>query len=608
MSAFDLFPSEQATKIEGGKPVDLSDGAGFFEGALTAPFKGAAKGLVVEPTRVLNLGLSAIPSAIDAAFGTSTRDWWFENTTMERTSKRFTPNPRETGIAGQMLHALFDIGSQAVVGGPGAVLVSKTVGGSMEGIEQGLDTLTAMKKGALEGGAAAAGVALPIAIPPVAGSRIPALVQQLGYGVGTNVPMGVAQRGLTYQVLADAGYRDMAEQYKALDEGALLTDLVLGVAFGGLGHVLQAKGAKLGALNASDVDAALTKRNAYHIEVDTAPGLARDGQTRDAHVESVMKATQDLIEGRPVDVSEMLRATNFEPNPGVDAQRTELARATGEVIAPIRKALTEAEAAHQSPDYVESRRQLAQIEHQVTQLEDQARTAYDAGKHDEVTRLRAEVDTLKAERDRLDQQAHANLQSLVEGENKGTLGGKPEALGAPVEHPPEKIHAALKAEGLDTSEENVAKVKLIARARALDAAAVDALPERMPDGEYMARIKEIANAEQSAQAPGAGSAKAGDAGSRAKAGEPGGQGTEAAGGKPGEARPSGEGTGHIDDAEVRAAESIAQQYPEMFVTLEDGSTVSAHAAMQQANEVIAQAQLEAKAFEAAVLCATRVGG
>jgi hypothetical protein len=200
------------------------------------------------------------------------------------------------------------------------VLVSKTVGGSIEGIEQGLDTLTAMQKGAIEGGAAAAGVALPIAIPPVAGSRIPALVQQLGYGVGTNVPMGIAQRGLTHKVLADAGYADMAEQYKALDEGALLTDLVLGVAFGGLGHVLQAKGAKLGEVRPSDVDAALTKRNAYHVEVDTAPGLARDAETRDAHVDSVMKATQDLIEGRPVDVSETLTATNFQPHPQVNAR------------------------------------------------------------------------------------------------------------------------------------------------------------------------------------------------------------------------------------------------------------------------------------------------
>jgi hypothetical protein len=60
---------------------------------------------------------------------------------------------------------------------------------------------------------------------------------------------------------------------------------------------------------------------------------------------------------------------------------------------------------------------------------------------------------------------------------------------------------------------------------------------------------------------------------------------------------------------VRAAENIAEQYPDMFVTLEDGTTVSAADAMRMANEVIAQAQARGEApSRLAVECALRVGG
>lgn len=539
MSAFDLFPAEAADKVERGRAVDLNAGPGFFEGAMSAPLKGAAKGLLVEPARVLNLGLSFAPELVDQALGSHTRDWWFENMMLERASRRLTPNPREVGVAGQMLHALFDVGSQAVVGGPAMVGMLKAAGKSIEGVEEGLDVGTAMRKGAIEGTAAGVGVALPISMKPIA-SKIPELVQQLGYGVAANVPLGIAQRGLTHQVLDAAGYKDMAEQYKALDEVGLMTDFVLGVAFGGLGHAIEAKGARLPIISPSEVDAALTRRNAYHLEVDTAPGLAQNAQTRDAHVDSMLKATEDLIAGRPVDISETLRAADFEPNPTVDKGRAATVAQSQKVMEPI------------------------------------IRAADEVRKVDEAAAAKAG-----------------------------------EQLELPI--PPERaaqIETALKAEGIESTPQNVLQVHIIAQARAVDAAAVDAIPLTLSDSAYLAKVQEVidgnqktANAGAAGQEPAG--ARAGAEGDNARQGQ---EGASPAGREAGKTQQGGEGARRIEEAEIRGAEELVAKNPDMLVTLEDGRTLPAHQVLAQADEVIAQAQNDAKAFEAAALCATRRGG
>jgi hypothetical protein len=133
---------------------------------------------------VLNLGLSPIAGAVDQALGTNTRDWWFENMMLERAARKVTPNPREVGVAGP--DPAFALRCRRPGGHARARrrARAKTVGKSIEGVEQGLDVGTAMQKGAIEGGGAALGVALPIAMPYMVGSRIPGLVQQIGYGVG----------------------------------------------------------------------------------------------------------------------------------------------------------------------------------------------------------------------------------------------------------------------------------------------------------------------------------------------------------------------------------------------------------------------------------------
>lgn len=623
MSAFDLFPTEAAAKMERHAPVDLNE-TGFFTGSLSAPAKGLAKGLLVEPARVMNLGMSLIPAAIDQAYGTNSRDWWFENMMLERASRAVTPNPREVGMAGQILHSLTDVGGQAIVGGPALVGISKTVGKSIEGVEEGLDPLAAMKKGAIEGGSAALGVALPISLPITVGSRIPGLAQQLAYGVASNVPLGIASRALTHEVLAK-DYPEMAEQYKALDEGALATDLVLGLAFGGLGHAIASKGAPLPLIRPSDIDAALTRRNAYHIEVDAAPGLAKNGETRDAHVESVLKATEDLIAGRPVDVSETLRATDFEPHHELDKARTDLQAQTEKVAEPIwreadaTRVLEEAAATRargpEADQLLSARRSpyvdlVPGFERLMAQSEALVQRAKDiAGGNTHAATDQQVLDAIAESR-----RAGAALAEVLT-KPKGELApaAKTEALGAAKPIEPARaaqIQTSLKAEGVAVTPENVQTVHMIARAHELDAAAVDALPDNLPDAEYLAKLKEIVDAKQATETPDQNRQVAAGAGPGAGGGEarPGAQEGQGAGRQPAKAAGGGEGAGAVEAAEVRGAEELAAAHPDMLVTLEDGTTATAAAALAKADEVIAQAEHDARGFEAAVMCATRRGG
>lgn len=354
MSFLDLDQRQEAQITEwamANGTASVEPTPGFLDGSLSAPIKGAAKGLVVEPARALNLALSHVPVAVDAVAGTKSRDWWFEHMVggMAPTVKALSVDPRATGMAGQLLHGFFDIGSQAVVGnmmgGPGGAAIytgiNKTIGGAATGIDEGLDAHTAMQKGAIEGAAAAVGVALPMTMTPMVGTGIPALLQQLGYGAAANVPLGIASRYLTHQTLEDGGYKDMAQQYKALDENALIADAVLGAAFGGLGHWMQGRAAQKAKAEAdasdrarsllgrepmpSEVDAALTVLKADHIE-KSGPGLPKDAASRNAHVDAVTAALDDLIAGRRVAEHSPVLEAEFVPNRAADEARATIAQ------------------------------------------------------------------------------------------------------------------------------------------------------------------------------------------------------------------------------------------------------------------------------------------
>lgn len=211
--------------------------------------------------------------------------------------KAMTPDPATTGSAVQVLHGvgegayLLTVGS--LLGGPlgGAATVGSVEGGSryQELREQGVDRGTAAASGAVTGITSAAGAFLPAAY----GST---LLARLASGAGTNEGFGIVNRFADHQILEAGGYPEMAEQQKVFDGTQMLVDAALGATFGSIHHFTATR-------DVEKQDAALTANLALR-DRQSAPGVATDPQAANAHQNALEKAQADLLQRKPVDVSD----------------------------------------------------------------------------------------------------------------------------------------------------------------------------------------------------------------------------------------------------------------------------------------------------------------
>lgn len=219
------------------------------------------------------------------------------------------PDPQTTGWLANVLQGVGSvvpqatIGTLATLGNPigGALAVAETKGfARMKELQAGgVDERTAAIAGTVEGVAQGAGFLLPASLT---GS----LLTRAASGSAINTALGMTQRGITGKVLEDAGYPEMADQYRMLDSAAIFTDAILGGAFGALDSGGRAP-------LRSERDAALAANNIRHMEIETAPGIPADLATRASHVKAVDLATSQILRGERVDVS--LRAANFVDRP-----------------------------------------------------------------------------------------------------------------------------------------------------------------------------------------------------------------------------------------------------------------------------------------------------
>lgn len=282
MSYFGLNAVNQNQQLDeaASNPAGFNTDVGFFDNTGTAAVSGLYSGLVAKPDQLLWAGMDKIVSPI-AKFvneNTSINDTSAEYITEQRKLaeqqvKRLTPDAATTGTAGQVLHGLFDMGGQAVVGtllaGPagGAAAVTSLQGfseferltakgvdfrtaqesGLVQGITAGAGTLIPMSLGLRAGGALAESVGAQLArtgesaVRNVAATAVRA-APDIAYAAGTNIAFGMAQRGLTAKTLRDGGYNEMANQYDIFDRQSIAIDAVLGVAFGGVGRFMNARG------------------------------------------------------------------------------------------------------------------------------------------------------------------------------------------------------------------------------------------------------------------------------------------------------------------------------------------------------------------------------
>jgi hypothetical protein len=224
-------------------------------------------------------------------------------------------DPRKTGVVGRIASGTAEglsigLAGNAVAGPWGAAgLLGTTEGHAAysESRTQGVDETTALEQGGLTGAFSALGAFLPLKYGKTLASTI------LG-GVGANVTLGAAQRGLTSQVLADHGYKDMAGQYRVFDGEAMAADTILGAAFGVMGH--YSHGAAK-AVDPADVDAAAAVATEEHFN-RSAPGVPTDPATATIHADTMADALRALADGDlpdiPADRAQQL-VDNVVPDP-----------------------------------------------------------------------------------------------------------------------------------------------------------------------------------------------------------------------------------------------------------------------------------------------------
>lgn len=293
---------------------------GDMAGALgTGIYRGLSRGAALSAD-AFTPTLRPFAKTIDELFGSSTDAWLLgEQDKTRRALVESKLDPKTNGTAAQVLYGLGDVlttvaSTRGV--GPAAGIVYG-YGQNQIGLAEGLDPMTAGLKAAIEGGAMGLSVALPAALTGKLAFRMLS-------GAGLNVGVGIPERMAVSTLLNARGYSEMARQYAPLDATSIMTELVLGAAFGGLLGP-RARAAKLPppeAVPPSAVDAALTANQSLHAEIGTAPGVPTNTRTREAHAAALNTAVESMVMGRDVSVENLLTEAGFlGKRPDFDALR-----------------------------------------------------------------------------------------------------------------------------------------------------------------------------------------------------------------------------------------------------------------------------------------------
>lgn len=266
---------------------------------------------------------------LDKRLGTDMEGWLAENTQKARQAvvDHVAPDPYMVGRAGEIAagvtKGLAEAAGGFFVGGPvGAYASLATVEGMTTFRRlraQGVDEETALTAATQHGAFAGAGAVIPMALP---GS----LARSMLFGAGVGFGTGAAEKATLGHTLESAGYTDIAEQYRHTDATSIAIDVILGGAFGAWGHAMHGdRRPTVGELGADNVDAALAANTGRHVDA-IAPGIPADIATRNAHLDALVKATEDLLQDHPVDVTDKIGAAHLVPDPGQRAYLEEVLR------------------------------------------------------------------------------------------------------------------------------------------------------------------------------------------------------------------------------------------------------------------------------------------
>lgn len=289
--------------------------AGFFDGVSGSIVDGVVSGIAQmegSATKAVDTVAGYYIQKYDDFFGTYNRKLLTEHADAQfAVARNYTPDPKTTGTAGQIVSTLLRVGLQAaagaVVGGPfGAAAAVGTTQGFSEYdnlINEGVDKTTAQNMALLSGTINAFGVSIPMSLGfkkaavDIAGSTL------------ANMGIGMGYRGTAHKILDEAGYSEMAEQYKILDGQSILIDAGLGIVFSGMGYMRASRIRR----DQAFLDGLLELNNVVHAEYDSAPGIPTNPISRDAHIKALNEKINAISEGRTVDVSSILEGAEFIP-------------------------------------------------------------------------------------------------------------------------------------------------------------------------------------------------------------------------------------------------------------------------------------------------------
>ncbi len=218
-------------------------------------------------------------------------------------AKDYMPDPVTAHAAEQGVANLFRLGGKAVAAAttlgavPGAIVAGAEEGftASEELAGKGVDLATRTKVGALTAGLTAGSFAIP-----VAGVGVKSTV---GYALAGGPASFVAQNWATREILKNANYDALGNQYDPFDPVGLTLSTLLPLGFGALA-LRGAKGKPVAHSAPEDVDAARVSLLKENID-STRPTPITDLQGAVAHEAALSKALDQMADGERVNVSDV---------------------------------------------------------------------------------------------------------------------------------------------------------------------------------------------------------------------------------------------------------------------------------------------------------------
>ena len=218
---------------------------GFAEVGRNAAMAAAVPALVVDAATERASSAARWLTGMDLPRGTSLADTVFEqiDETFNPAVKFWEAKPEEVGAAGQVLGALANMGSKAMIGGASGLVANEQLSMSIELAQKGASTAAAVAGGVTRGTTTAIGLAIPAALGPTR-------LTSAAIGAAVNPVIGIADRAALSGILSAEGLTKAAQEYRPFDPVQLSVDAAFGAVFGAIFKTPAPKKAKPGVVEA----------------------------------------------------------------------------------------------------------------------------------------------------------------------------------------------------------------------------------------------------------------------------------------------------------------------------------------------------------------------